>query len=213
MSTSSSDFYRKLASLVTAKVREIKEETIARFPSTSNSSKDINIIFKSKVSKLPDDTSYYIIIRDRLIWVNQHESIIRHSTFENVKKEIYVTMTRNLYELLVGLVDAKRDKKLEVGSLPEICAVFYTDYHKICQNFFGDLGKPRDVSTHLLKLKSMEYPPEIESSIEAVLSDSSEDFPYSSKTSFPVRQMSEPHFLIDPNSIWKTRGPSKRSSL
>lgn len=201
----SSLFYRELSGLVTAKVRMIKEEAIARFPSTSNSSRDINILFKARVAKLPDDISYFIIIRDRLIWINQHESILRHSTFENLKKEIYVTMARNLYELVVGLVDARKDGKLNVGSLPEICGSFYRDYHSICQNYFKDLGDARDVSILLIRPKSFDFPSEIKNSIEAVLSDESDDF--------PPGQKFQHHSLIDLGSIWKVRGPSKRSSL
>lgn len=206
------EFFRELSAMVAKKVRIIKEEVIHRFgvPKPRNDRvKDINIIFKEIVTNLPDDVSYHILIRERLIWINQHDGILRHSSYKYVEKKTYSTMIRNLYELVVSLYDAN----LVLGNLENListCIKLYEKYHSICQRHFGDLEEAKNLS----KYKSVstpkyptDLPQEIIDTIDHVLRiDSSNDFV------LPSKKKSRRYYPSMSDPVWSNAKP-KRSSL
>lgn len=211
MSLSPVDFYRELTAMVAGKVRIIKEEIIHKFGAVKRKNdkvKDINIIFKEVVSNLPDDTSYYIVIRERLIWINQHDSILRHSSYKNVEKKTYLTMIRNLYELVVSLYDAN----VALGKLETLlntCVSLYEEYHSICQRHFRDLDDAKNLSKYK-PVSSVKYPAdlsqEIINVINYVLEDPLDDFV------MPSKKKSRRYYSTRSDPIW-SNAKHKRSSL
>lgn len=211
MSLSPVDFYRELTAMVAGKVRIIKEEIIHKFGAVKRKNdkvKDINIIFKEVVSNLPDDTSYYIVIRERLIWINQHDSILRHSSYKNVEKKTYLTMIRNLYELVVSLYDAN----VALGKLETLlntCVSLYEEYHSICQRHFRDLDDAKNLSKYK-PVSSVKYPAdlsqEIINVINYVLEDPLDDFV------MPSKKKSRRYYPTRSDPIW-SNAKHKRSSL
>jgi hypothetical protein len=213
------DFFYFLGNLVAGKVRRIKDEVLDKMsdPSavTQKRSKDINERFKAVVANLPDDKSYYILLRDRLIWINQHESILRHSSYGDVKKSIYVTMTRNLYELVVAMSEAYNDRP-ELEILLTTCISLYEGYHEICQNHFGDFGEMKDLSRFMPSRESKsssDLPQVIVDSIKYVLDESTIPIKHHPSKSCPNKLNTAYSYTSKTDSIWSSRPPTKRSSL
>lgn len=214
------DFFQHLGDLVAGKVRRIKDEVLDKMSDINDPihkrSKDINERFKNVVSKLPDDKSYFILLRDRFIWINQHEAILRHSRYANVEKKTYVTMVRNLHELVVAMSEAYKDRSC-LGVLLTTCISLYEGYHEICQGHFGDFGEMKDMSKFMPSSSRpappIDMPQVIVDSIEYVLDESNISLkPNHSKSSAgPLHRAYS--YTGRPDSIWSTRSSKKRSSL
>lgn len=111
---------------------------------------DICERFKTAVKNLPDDIIIYITLKERLIWINQHSAILRHSTYEKISVEIFKRMTINLFELVVAFFELKNENPL-FDKLKNVAAKLYQNYHSICREYesrlnFHKIPELRDLS-------------------------------------------------------------------